>query len=222
MHFYRGISVPADKAEDVIKDIRANGIISHKGHWLMDHHKPDPTLIEKPDLTIEDTRPKGAGVPAVCACGTFEGATYYGWTHNKNEENDTPIIIEFEHGSDNVAVDGKDFLYTVLQIGVPERAREIVRAVFGEKGLWYADIAWASAEQSARIAIGDLMIHDHEVVSAHYANVLTIAGRHNTRFQNAFTVGMPITSLEIVDVYRLIAPPPPRNRPIGTASRLAP
>lgn len=206
MRFYRGISVPGDKADDVIKDILDNGITTHKWRWLTDHHKPDPSLIEKPGLRLEDTRPNGTGVPAVCACGTIEGAAYYAWAHNKTKDNDTPIIIEFEHGSDNVAVDGKDFLYAVLQFGDPDRAANIVRAVFGDKGLGYAEKAWANPEQSAKIAIGDLMIHDPEVLSAHYANALTIAGRYNTRFRNAFTIGLPISALQIVDVQSPSAP----------------
>lgn len=208
MRFYRGISVRSDKAGDVIMNIRDNGIIAHKGRWLTEHYKPDPNLIEKTDVTIEDTRPNGMGVPAVCACGTYEGAAYYAWTHNKNKEDNTPIIIEFEGDSANVAIDGKDFLYAVLQGGDPAKASEIVRTVFGDVGLRYARIAWASANQSSRIAIGDLMIHDHQIVLAHYENVLTIAGRHNTRFQNAFTIGMPITPLEIIDVYIPSTPSP--------------
>jgi hypothetical protein len=200
MRFYRGISVPGDKAGDVIKSIQDYGITNQKWRWQTDHHKPDPCLIEKSDLRLEDTRPKGTGVPAVCACGTIEGAAYYAGVHNKTSEDETPIIIEFEHGFDNIAIDGKDFLYTVLQFGDPDCARNIVRAVFGEKGLGYAEKAWANPDQSHRIAIGDLMIHDPDVVSAHYENTLTIAGRYNTRFRNAFTIGLPISALQIVGV----------------------
>jgi len=202
--FYRGIAVPADNVVNVISDIKENGIAGQVGRWHMDHHKPDPGLIRKPDLKIEDTRPKGTGVPAVCACGSIAGAAYYAWDHNKTKQNDTPIVITLEHDFDDVAVDGKDFLYSVLQFGDPTRGRESIRSIFGDRGLWFAEQAWNAEDQGTRIAIGDLMIHHREVVEAHYENSLLIAGRHNTRFHSAFTISLPIRPSQIVDV---VVPP---------------
>jgi hypothetical protein len=83
-------------------------------------------LFNKPDLSLEDTRPDNAEADAgVCACGEEAGAAYYAWQHNRKGENTTPIIMEFEVSDDAVSIDGRDFLYTVLQLGKPELARPV-------------------------------------------------------------------------------------------------
>jgi hypothetical protein len=61
--------------------------------------------------------------------------------------------------------------------------------------------------QSARIAICDLAIHDPEVVEAHHASNLVIAGRHGTVFRNAFSVKVPISSDAILRVWSPLEQP---------------
>ncbi|MUO29571.1 MULTISPECIES: hypothetical protein [Rhizobium/Agrobacterium group] len=207
MRFFRGISVPSDNATAIIEDIRRDGI-TNTWRWKTKHHRPDPAIIVKHDLTRADTRPHGSGVAAACACGTIEGASYYAWQHNKNADDNTPIIIEFDNDIEGVAIDGKDFLYTILGSGDPDLSRNTIRAVFGEVGLEYAERAWANDDPYARSAIGDLMIHNPKVVSAHYDNTLTLGGRSNTQFKNAFTISLPISTSQIIDVQTPNAPLP--------------
>jgi hypothetical protein len=54
---------------------------------------------------------------AICPCGEVIGANYYAWQHNPYGENTTPILIEFEASDDAMSIDGRDFLYTVFQLG---------------------------------------------------------------------------------------------------------
>ncbi|MYF49781.1 MAG: hypothetical protein F4220_06470, partial [Gammaproteobacteria bacterium] len=91
-------------------DIETNGLAAGRGNWRM----------------IWDTPGKGAASGdeeplAVCACGDFDGAAYYACRHNCSGANDTPLVVEFE--SNAVAVDGRDFLYTVFQFGKGTQAR---------------------------------------------------------------------------------------------------
>ena len=46
----------------------------------------------------------------MCACGDEEGTAFYAWIHNKTDEDNTPVIVEFEADIATVAVDGRDFL----------------------------------------------------------------------------------------------------------------
>jgi hypothetical protein len=177
-----------------------------------DHRRPGPLddLLVKPDLSLEDTRPRGAGVvwqPAIYACGEELGAAYYSWRHNRSEANDTPIIVAFDVEFADVAVDGKDFLNTVFQFGDPARTRPGLERIFGPKVLRYADAAFASADQERRGALCDLATHDPEVIAAHHANTLVIAGRYKTMFRSAFTIAIPVAPERIVAVWSPDAPP---------------
>lgn len=135
------------------------------------------------------------------------GRFIYAWQHNRTEEHDTPIIIEFEAERDVVAVDGKDFLYTVFQLGDPGRARDVLKRSFGRRMLHYADRAWASNDGDLRIALCDLAIHDPEIVEAHYKSQVIIGGRHGTRFRNAFTVRLPVDCTAVIRAWSPTAQP---------------
>lgn len=210
MRFFRGIAVPADKAEITIAGIRQQGLASGQGTWLMEHEHPGDldALHTKPDLSLDDTRSQTGAVAAVCACGDELGASYYACSHNLTSNNDTPILIEFEAAVSASAVDGKDFLYTAFQLGDPERALPVLERSFGTAVLRYAEKAWSSEEQSFRIAQCDLAIHDADVIEAHYANDLVLAGRHGTIFRSAFTVALPVRPESIIRVWS------PSNTPI--------
>lgn len=203
MRFFRGLAVPSDKADDIAAGIRADGFFTNGRRWRTEHWRPDPALSEKDDLSLDDTRPDGvAATPAVCACGDVEGAAYYAWQHNRSDVDDAPLLIEFEAPIEQVAIDGKDCLYTLFQSGDPDRARAFIRAAVGETGLRFAEAAWQLTDQRVRIALCDLMIHDPEAIAAHHSNRLVIAGRYNTVFRSAFTVALPIPPAAIAAVWR--------------------
>lgn len=203
MRFFRGIAVPAGKAEITIADIRQQGLVSGQGTWLTEHQHPGDldALHRKPDLSLDDTRPKTGAVAAVCACGDELGASYYACSHNLTSNNDTPILIEFEAAKSASAVDGKDFLYTAFQFGGAERALPVLERSFGKAVLRYAEKAWLSEEQSFRVAQCDLAIHDPDVIEAHYANDVVLAGRYGTIFRSAFTVALPVRPESITRVW---------------------
>jgi len=174
-------------------------------------------LIDKPDLTLSDTRPmvesddgKGCshtelvgGYPAVCACADELGASYYAVRHNRNESDGVNhgLVIKFLAPLNNVSVDGRDFLYNSIFRDAKSRAqRELACRLFGERVGVYLDRAMASQEYSYRFAMCDLAIQDDEVVLAHARNRIVIGGRYNTIFKSAFFVKLPIPPADIISV----------------------
>ncbi|MCJ2119998.1 hypothetical protein MKK65_26070 [Methylobacterium sp. J-001] len=211
--FFRGIAVPRTSVDEVVSDIRSGGLRESGRSWLMRQQRPpDPdVLFGKPDLSLDDTR--GEHVvehPALCACGEIDGAAHYAWRHNRTDEDDTPILMEFAAPIEAVAVDGRDFLYTAFQLREPDRARVVLDRLFGPRVLRYAERAWDRKEKGYDIAMCDLAIHDPEVIAAHHANATVIGGRYRTVFRNAFTVRMPIPPEAIVSVWS------PRDKPPRT------
>jgi hypothetical protein len=128
-------------------------------------------------------------------------ASYYAWQHNRTRENDTPIVVEFDADVDTVAIDGRDFLFTVFQFGEPSLAGPAHKRAFGKAVLPYAEKAWAIENQSTRIALCDLACHDPDVVKAYHANTIVLGGRHHTVFRNAFIVQLPPAPHSVVRVW---------------------
>jgi len=205
LSFFRGITVPNASTQKTMEDIRSRGLLPDQGRCRMSHRLPinPAALFEQPDLTHSETR--AAAFPeylTVCACGDVEGAAHYAWRQNRTPDNDTPIIVEFVAPASDIAVDGKDFLYTAFSLGVPELTKEPLIRCFGDAVLRYAEKAWASPHGcSLRIAMCDLAIHDPAVISAHHANTLPILGRHSLIFYSAFTVRLPIEANRITRVF---------------------
>ena len=204
MRFFRGLSVKASELDSVVSTISATGLKEGDGGWLMRQLRPGPIeeLFCKTGLSTAHTRgPTALERPAVCACGELDGATYYAWRHNRTGENDTPVIVQFDAEPEMVSVDGRDFLYTVFQMGDPPRARGALERCFGSSVLRYAERAWQTDDQQCRIALCDLATRDPKVVEEHYASRTVIGGRHRTTFRNAFTVELPIESSRVVGVW---------------------
>ncbi len=191
-----------------IDTIRRTGLQPGQGAWPMEYSRPGDldALYANDDLSLSDTRTGQDSAPAICACGEPYGASYYAWQHNLNETNDTPVMIEFEASERLVAIDGRDFLYSVFQLGDPVRAQPVLERVYGTKVLRYAKKAWASESQDFRIAMCDLAVHDVNVIGAHHANDLILLGRYRTMFRNAFVVRLPISPNAVTRVWT------PRNR----------
>jgi hypothetical protein len=199
VRFFRGISVPKGEAAETAHGIEERGIVKHQWRWVTTHQKLNAPVLRMPIPTLDDTRSADAQeIPAVCACGDLDGASYYAWQHNLGTTNDTPVLIEFEAPLEAVVIDGKDCLYTVFQMGDPTKAADFIRAAYGDKGLEYAEKAWRSDDQPTRIAICDQLTNDSEVITAHYANRLVIGGRHGTVFRSSFTIDLPIVAQAVV------------------------
>jgi hypothetical protein len=139
----------------------------------------------------------------VCACADKTSALFYACKKNVTAPDSTSILITFEADIHDVIVDGRDFLYTVFQLGKPDRARSTVERLFGGAILRYVDRAWTTdVHDDQRISICDLAVQDDEVVRAHAHNTTVIGGRYKTEFCSAFMVRMPITKDRIVSVER--------------------
>ena len=202
MRFYRGISIPRPEAESVIAKIRSHGLQPGDGWWTMRSADLKPRLDEiwrLATVTYADTRPEAPEPSWVCACAEETGALYYACSHNISAEKDTPILIVFDAEPSQAIVDGRDFLYTVFQLGDPERARPVVERIFGSAILRYIDRAWSTEDQTERIALCDLARQDDAVVRAHATNKTVIGGRFGTSFRSAFFARTPIASERIVD-----------------------
>ena len=190
LRLFRGLAVPSEHAEAVKADIRTNGLEADRGHWRMIWDPPGEDAVSDDEELL-----------AVCACGDFDSAAYYAYRHNRSRANDTPLVIEFE--ADTVAVDGRDFLYTVFQLGNGEKARGVVGQAFGRRALTYLDDAWGAAEQSHRISYCREACHDPDVVRAHHANQLVLGGRYATRFRSAFLVKAPVAAALVTKIHWL-------------------
>jgi hypothetical protein len=112
------------------------------------------------------------------------------------------IRVEIEADLETVAIDGRDFLYGVFQLGDPQKAAPALERLFGPKILRFAEAAWSSTDQSKRIALCDLAIHDRQIVADHCENRLVIGGKRWTRFHNAFKIKLPVEPTAIARVWR--------------------
>ena len=205
MRFFRGISVPESVAESTITRIERVGLTGSEGKWKIIYSHPGDIehLFSKGDLTTDDTRDQEMETPVICACGEYGGAAYYALKHNRTQENNTPILVEFEADVNSIAVDGRDFLYTAFQLGDSARAAPVLRTVFGEAVLRYAELAWKEESQQKRIALCDLAVNDPRVIRSHYDSALVLGGRYGTVFRNAFLVRVPIPGSAIISVHKV-------------------
>ena len=119
------------------------------------------------------------------------------------KENNSPILISFKADLRDVIIDGRDFLYTLFQLGDPQRARPIAERIYGSAIVKYLDRAWSTDSQDQRIVMCDLATQDDAVIKADAKNRIVIAGRHYTRFRTAFMVKLPVPANRIISVGQL-------------------
>ena len=191
LRLFRGLAVPSARVEVVAADIEATGLAADRGH---------SRIIWDPPW--EEAMPGQEEPLAVCACGDFDGAAYYASEHNRSGVNDTPLVVEFESDAAGVAIDGRDFLYPVFQVGSDARTRDFVGRAFGRHALTYLDEAWRTKDQRRRIDLCREARHDARVVRAHHANGLVLGGRYRTRFRSAFLVKAPVPAAFVKDIHR--------------------
>lgn len=202
MTFYRGMFLEDSIADTAIERITANGIAGNEGRWDMRFffvNQPMKTLLDKIDLSTADTKSRTLDSQMVCACGDRQGAAYYALEHNKPGYNcaGRSYIIKMTAPIENLAVDGRDFLYPAFQMSKKkssniEMQKKQLSRLFGARILKYFEKAIETEEIARRIALCDLACQDKEVIEHHYNNTDTIKGRHETRFCSAFLIKTPI------------------------------
>lgn len=207
MRLFRGIAISRNKVDDVIENLRKTGMRAGNGRWNImapdlkkEFQKPAKwvELISKDTLSIDETRKKGAEI--ICACGDKESALYYACIHNKTVTNDTPVLIEFEAPMEDVWVDGRDFLYTMMQFWDRKtssqrqkaKVKKILVEVFGEGIIPYLQECFKTCDSFRRVALVELAVNDHRVIEGFFKNESWIRGRQGTFFRSAFLVRSPI------------------------------
>jgi hypothetical protein len=203
MRLYRGIAVPEHTAKRCIDDIRSKGLVAADGRWRFLFHDLKSRLEElwqRPIITRAETRPNDNLPDWVCACAEQAGALYYACYHNRSKEHNAPLLIVFDAELKDIIVDGRDFLYTLFQLGEPTLALPVAIRLFGPAISRYLNRAWATDDQKQRVALCDLAIQDESVIVAHAANQTVIGGRYGTIFRSAFMVRAPIAAHCILDV----------------------
>lgn len=212
MRLYRGIGVPVSSVGQEICTILDGGLPTEQDRITIEQSfgLQIESVLNKPDLSRDDTEPKSLLRPATYACGTPDSAARYAWYSCRESHDRTPLIIEFDAKITDLRVDGKDFLYTVFQGGCPDRASDMIRRVFGEKVLTYAQRAWNTDCTDRKVAYCDLATMDSDVIKAHYANSELIGGRGSTIFRNAFLVALPVLPENIVNVVQLTSKESPQ------------
>ena len=207
------MAVTADAANQIKTRILQAGIAGTEGQWqlpLNDLRHSIDTLVQKPNLSLADTRPPETSAEyfqCVCACGDQLGASYYAVRHNTHRNIDeVSYVIHLCVPLARVYVDGRDFLYRCFQACDAGNSanlkiqRSTLMRLYGERIAQYFDKATLSKDQNYRIALCDLACQDIEIVKSHSKNKIAICGRHNVVFSSAFLVKAPIAPTEIVEV----------------------
>jgi hypothetical protein len=141
------------------------------------------------------------GEHSTCFADKF-GAEYYATKHNVSEEKKIPLLITLDLDIENIAIDGRDFLYTVFghfdpkDVEKTKRQTKKLKRIFGEKIEKYIEKI-IEHPKSDKIAICDLVICDDEIIIEHSRNTEIIGGRYGTIFKSAFFGKIPISAEKI-------------------------
>jgi hypothetical protein len=226
LRLYRGITVSEKEADSIIEDIKSNGLDHNTnqiwGSFVWKNLKNNlDILYQKEVLTRDDTESASIwvktkngghreyieGDKSICFADK-QGAKYYATKQNVTEELTVPLLITVDLELDNIAIDGRDFLYTVFGFIDPndstktKRQAEKLKLLFGYKMEKYIEKI-IKHPKSDRFAICDLAINDNEIIIEHSKNQKVIGGRYNTIFKSAFFGKVPIKPNSIIDIERI-------------------
>lgn len=228
LRLYRGIAVSESKSDLIVEEIRANGLYqsqSKEKQWEVfiwkDLRNNIDDLYGKKLLTRNDTSPASIWV-ATSSGGHLEytegetgicfadkvGAEYYATKHNVTKEHQTPILITVDLNIGDIAIDGRDFLYTIFGFIDPKdlnktrRQTEKLKKIFGYKIEKYVEKI-IKHSKSDKSAICDLAIIDNEVIIEYAKNQHIIGGRCGTKFKSTFFGRVPIPSRNIINIEKI-------------------
>lgn len=211
--------MPPDKVAEVLRSTIDLGIGGDEGRlWRFRGWRLRPyieQLFQKQSLSIKDTREGYEEFPVVAFADEL-GAYYYALRHNY-KEGYVPLVIRarIDINKKYVYVDGRDFLYTVFgmwdkkmlakiygNIKAYQIVSGILKQIYGDKVVGYFEKASKTTDSHSRISLCDLAVHDLDVTLAHANNRIVIRGRYYVTFKSSFFVEAPITSDEILEVFR--------------------
>lgn len=129
---YRGIALKPETAEDDCQAVRENGTLAAGSSWKNTMASPMEVRSRLDDLvtnplhvcaTIDDLSQR----PITHVCGDFDGAARYALSGTG-----IPMVISVEWNLEDIAIDGRDFLYTIFQLWDREGCshRDRVRGIF--------------------------------------------------------------------------------------------
>lgn len=213
---YRGVALDPATADADRQAIGETGRLAAKSFWRNTMASPAEVRRMAAGLAASPAGARDAidalpQTPLTYACARFDDAAFYA-----RREKGIPFVISFEVPLEQVAIDGKDFLYTVFQFwdqngdSHREQVRGKLAALFGPAILPWFDLAGKEREQQARIGLCDLATFDLSAIEAHHANRIGILGRHGTRFRSAFALPEqidPASVLAVEDVAGSLDPP---------------
>ena len=212
---YRGISVEnADIAEQLIKDIKENGLyleqITEKYKVSKYKHKEcrghNKLTKEELDKLYSNKLPLETALE-----GKDDNQVYFGdyicamnYAVNQWSPSSIPIIIEAEMPLDELNVDGVDSFVHIFNSYCDNG---LVREVFGEKIEMYyekyrAEVNIFDGKEALifREAIINMAESDNDIVYAFYKNNRVIGGKWGNIFKCAFQAKLPISPDRILSV----------------------
>ena len=238
LKLYRGIAISENDVENVIQDIKSNGLYhieknNYSSYVWKNVRSQITELYKREDLKRVDTLPstvwignktkkeyknykeapcsEGGGYRkytegeiSVCFADKY-GAEFYATKHNITEEKKIPLLITLSLEIENVAIDGRDFLYDVFssinrkEIKYSKRKIEVLKRVYGDKIEYYFEKA-IQHPNSDILAICDLIICDNDIIIEHSKNKEILGGRFGTIYKSAFLGKIPISPEKINNV----------------------
>jgi hypothetical protein len=220
---YRGITLNENDVDKVVDNIKFNGLnIVKECQWSgfvwKDLRNDIQEFLKKQDLSTDETRPRSIwvetekgnareyteGYKGLCFADRY-GANYYAFQHNMTPVNTVPVVITAEVDISSVAVDGRDFLYTIFGFIDREdqektrRQIQILSKLFGDKISIYVNKV-INHPKSDPFTICDLAIIDDDIIVSHLNNQYLINGRYKTKFRSAFYVRTPIKPTSIKEI----------------------
>ncbi len=204
--------MPPAEVDHVMAEIKNQGLRKVDGMvWGSQMASPSAVRNRVAELmaspsTIRDRISEMHTEHLLCACGDEFGATHYAVARSPKGDTSRGLLISFSASMNELAIDGKDFLYTVFQLWDRDRKhhrelfRELLEMIFGKGILKYFDLASETDETNERVGICDLACIDLDVIRDHLQNKILINGRYNTRFCSAVQTQEPVPSAQIISV----------------------
>jgi DNA-binding Lrp family transcriptional regulator len=209
---FRGLSVPESDVARVSLEVRQQGLKKVKGMtWASTMASPaairemaaelriNPSTIRQSIRTLEQEH-------VICGCGDEFSASGYAGAYSRSGERYLGLMVSYSMAPGSLAIDGKDFLYTVFQLWDRhqtrhlETVRDFLGQIYGKKILNYFDLAAETKCSDERIGLCDLACVDLEIVRHHYQNQILIHGRCQRRFFSAFQMQAPVLPEQIISV----------------------
>jgi hypothetical protein len=223
---YRGLAVPQSDVERICLEIKTHGLRKAVGMYCSStmaspsairaqaaNLKPNPSTIRENISELPQEH-------VICGCGDAFSATQYAVSYSRSDEARLGLLVTYSMPLCDLAIDGKDFLYTVFQFWDRKQThhreivREILGMIYGSVILTYFDLAAEMNDATNRVGICDLACVDIKVVREHHLNQILIHGRCRTRFLSAFQMQAPVPSHQIISVIPAVELPVPTGRSI--------